>query len=116
SAKAEGYVKGEGGKPGAFHGYHFRILKGQGKDASGGAYDYVAKGAMIGGHALVAWPATYDNSGVMTFIVNQDGVGYEKDLGSGTAGAAQKITKFNPDSSWKKVEQPGKKAEQPAKK
>ena len=57
---------------------------------------------MIGGHALVAWPATYGNSGVMTFIINHDGVVYEKDLGPKTAEAAQKITKFNPDKSWKK--------------
>src|SRR5262249_15766204 len=77
-AKAEGYKKGEGGKPVAYHGYHYRILKAQGKDAPGGAFDYVANGAMIGGHALLAWPATYGNSGVMTFVVNHAGVVYEK--------------------------------------
>ena len=109
SAKAEGYAKGADGKPGAYHGYKYRILKGQGPDAKGGAYDYVAQGKMIGGFALVAWPATYGNSGVMTFIVNHDGVVYEKDLGTGTEAAAQKITKFNPDKSWKIVQEPGKK-------
>ena len=101
-ARAEGYSAAKDGKPVAYHGYHYRILKSQGPDAAGGAYSYVAKGKLIGGHALVAWPATYGNSGVMTFIVNQDGVVYEKDLGSATAQAVQKITKFNPDKSWKK--------------
>jgi hypothetical protein len=104
AAKAAGYAKGEGGKPGAYHGYHYRILKAQGPDAPGGAYEYVAQGKMLGGHALVAWPATYGNSGVMTFLVNHDGVVYEKDLGPETPAAVQKITKFNPDKTWKKVE------------
>ena len=101
-AKAEGYGKGDGGKPAAYHGYHYRILKGQGADAKGGAYDYVAQGRMIGGFAMVAWPASYGNSGVMTFIVSHDGVVYEKDLGPDTAAAVQKIAKFNPDKSWKR--------------
>jgi hypothetical protein len=109
SAKAEGYSKGADGKPGPYHGYKYRILKGQGPDAKGGAYDYVAQGKMIGGFGLVAWPATYGNSGVMTFIVNHDGVVYEKDLGPGTEAAAQKITKFNPDKTWKVAQEPGKK-------
>ena len=103
SARAAGYKKGEAGKPVAYYGYHYRILKGQGPDAKGGAYDYVAQGRMIGGFALIAWPATYDNSGVMTFIVNHEGVVYEKDLGPDTASAVQKITKFNPDKTWKKL-------------
>ncbi len=102
AARAQGYAKGEEGKPAPYHGYHHRILKAQGKDAPGGAYDYVAKGKMIGGHALISWPATYGNSGVMTFVVNHDGVVYQKDLGPETAVVAQKITKFNPDQSWKK--------------
>jgi hypothetical protein len=101
-AKAAGYAKGEGGKPTPYHGYHYRILKAQGPDAPGGAYDYVAQGRMIGGHALVAWPATYGNSGVVTFMVNHDGAVFEKDLGPDTAAAVQKITKFNPDKSWKR--------------
>lgn len=102
-AKAAGYEKSKDGKPTAYHGYHYRILKAQGPDAPGGAYDYVAKGKMIGGHALVAWPATYGNSGVITFIINHDGVVYEKDLGPKTAELAEKMTKFNPDKSWKKL-------------
>ena len=64
-----------------------------------------AQGKMIGGHALIAWPATYGNSGVMTFMVNHDGVVHEKDLGPDTAAAAQKITKFNPDKTWQRVKE-----------
>lgn len=97
-AKAEGYAKGDD----AYHGYHYRILRGQGARAPGGAYDYVAQGRMIGGFALVAWPASYGNSGVMTFVVNHAGVVYEKDLGPDTATAINKITRFNPDKSWKR--------------
>jgi hypothetical protein len=102
SAKAEGYTKGEAGMPSPYHGYHYRIIRAQGANAPGGAYDYVAQGRMIGGFALVAWPASYGNSGVMTFIVNHDGVVYEKDLGPDTAAAVKKITRFNPDKSWKR--------------
>jgi hypothetical protein len=101
-AKAEGYG-GSDAKATAYHGYHYRILKGQGADAPGGAYDYMAKGKMIGGFALIAWPATYRNSGVMTFMVNHDGVVFEKDLGPNTAGVVGKINRFNPDSSWKRL-------------
>ncbi|HEU0289687.1 MAG TPA: DUF2950 domain-containing protein [Burkholderiales bacterium] len=97
-AKAEGYTKGDD----AYYGYHYRIIRGQGPSAPGGAYDYVAQGRMIGGFALVAWPASYGNSGVMTFIVNHDGVVHEKDLGPDTAAAVKKITRFNPDKSWKR--------------
>jgi hypothetical protein len=79
------------------------MLKAQGPDAPGGAYDYVVRGKMMGGFALVAYPATYGNSGVMTFIVNQDGVVYQKDLGPSTASVAKKMTKFNPDATWKKL-------------
>jgi type II secretory pathway pseudopilin PulG len=102
--RAKGYAPGEAdsGKPAPYYGYHYRILKAQGPDAKGGAYDYVARGKMFGGFGLVAYPAGYGSSGVMTFIVNQDGVVYEKDLGPGTAAAAQKITRFNPDKTWKK--------------
>lgn len=98
SAKAEGYAKGDD----SYLGYHYRILRGQGASAPGGAYDYVAQGRMIGGFALIAWPASYGNSGVMTFIVNHDGVVYEKDLGPDTAAAVKKIARFNPDKSWKR--------------
>jgi hypothetical protein len=108
SARAEGYSQVEGkDQPGAYHGYRYRILKAQGPGAPGGAYDYLVKGGMMGGFALVAWPAMYGNSGVMTFLVNHDGIVYEKDLGPETAATAQKITKFDPDG-WNKVE-PGKK-------
>ena len=103
SAKAEGYTKSEAGQPYAYHGYHYRILRAQGPSARGGAYDYVAQGRMIGGFALVAWPASYGNSGVMTFIVNHDGVVFEKDLGPDTAAAVKKITRFSPDKSWKRL-------------
>jgi hypothetical protein len=93
--------KGDGSKRAPYHGYYYRILKGQGPEARGGAYGYVAQGRMIGGFALVAWPAAYGNTGVMTFLVNQDGVVFQKDLGRGTAAAAQKMQLFNPDKSWK---------------
>ncbi|MBS1190501.1 MAG: hypothetical protein H6R10_2293 [Rhodocyclaceae bacterium] len=109
SARAKGYVKAKAGQPTAYYGYHYRILKAQGPDAPGGAYDYLANGEMIGGFALVAWPATYGNSGVMTFIVNHDGVVYEKDLGPETSAAVQKMETFNPDKSWKKTADSGKK-------
>ena len=102
SAKAEGYTKDGDGLPDPYHGYRYRILKGQGPDAPGGAYDYMAQGRMIGGFALVAWPASYGSSGVMTFIVNHDGVVYEKDLGPETAAAVRKITRFSPDKTWKR--------------
>ena len=108
AAKAQGYAAG-GGKPAPYHGYKYKILTSQGPDAKGGAYDYVAQGKMIGGFGVIAWPANYGNSGVMTFIVNHDGVVYEKDLGPGTEAVAQKTTKFNPDKTWKVVEEPGKK-------
>jgi type II secretory pathway pseudopilin PulG len=102
--RAKGYAPGEtdAGKPAPYYGYHYRILKAQGPDARGGAYDYVVRGKMFGGFALLAYPAGYGSSGVMTFIVSHEGVVYEKDLGPGTAGAAQKIARFNPDKSWKK--------------
>jgi hypothetical protein len=94
--------KEEGTQRVPYHGYYYRILRAQGPDAPGGAYSYLAQGRMIGGHALVAWPASYGNSGVMTFLVSHAGVVYEKDLGRGTAAAVQKITRFNPDKSWKR--------------
>ncbi len=103
-AAQEGY-KAKKGKPQPFHGYYFRILKGQGSHAPGGAYDYVVNGKMILGFAMAAWPAKYGSSGIMTFIVNQEGVVYQKDLGKKTARAAAAIRKYDPDSTWKKVEQ-----------
>jgi hypothetical protein len=103
-AQKQGYsTKRE--KPEPYLGYYYRILKAQGKEALGGAYDYVVKGKMIGGFALVAYPAKYASSGVMSFIVNQDGVVYEKDLGRNTEKTAQAMKLFNPDGTWKKVEE-----------
>lgn len=105
SARAEGYGgKASHGKPSPYHGYYYRILTKQGKHAPGGAYDYIANGHMIGGFALVAFPATYADSGVKTFLVNQDGIVYEKDLGPNTAALARRMTEFDPDSSWKKLQ------------
>lgn len=101
-ASSEGYKAGEGMTP--YHGYYFRILKGQGPDAPGGALNYVVKGKMIGGFALIAWPAEYGNSGVMTFLVNHAGVVYQKDLGKRTDFVAKRLTLFDPDQTWKKVD------------
>jgi hypothetical protein len=92
-----------GKRPEPYHGYYFRVLKSQGPDAAGGAFDYVVNGKMIGGFALVAWPAEYGVSGVRTLIINHDGVVYEKDLGAGTAVEARQMTRFNPDKSWQPV-------------
>ena len=86
-----------------YHGYFFKILKGQGPDAPLGQLDYVIKGAMIGGFALIAAPAEYRKTGVMTFMVSQDGVVYQKDLGPNTLEIAKKIDRFNPDKTWKPV-------------
>jgi hypothetical protein len=102
SARAEGYgPRGAHEKRAPYHGYYYRILKKQGKDAPGGARDYVVNGHMIGGFAVVAFPAKYGDSGVMTFIVNQDGVVYEKNLGRNTAAIARGMMAFNPDAGWK---------------
>jgi hypothetical protein len=102
-AQKQGYRK-KGEKPQPFFGYYYRILTGQGKNAPGGAYEYTVKGNMIGGFALVAYPAKYGASGIMTFIVNHDGVVYEKDLGRNTEKTAQAMKVFNPDSTWKKAQ------------
>ncbi len=104
-ARVEGYkLASAGAGPTPYHGYYYKIIKAQGKNASGGAYSYLAKGNMIGGFAVIAAPARYGNSGVMTFIVNHDGVVYEKDLGKNTIELAKKVNRFDPDKSWKKVE------------
>jgi hypothetical protein len=89
-----------------YHGYSFRILTAQGKNAPGGAKRYVRNGRMTDGFALVAWPAKYNDTGVMTFIVNQDGIVYEKDLGPNTAAAAAGINAYDPDPSWQKAVPP----------
>jgi hypothetical protein len=96
-------LQGQGKKPVPYHGYFFHILKSQGPDAQGGAMDYVVKGEMIGGFALIAWPAEYGVSGVKTLIVNHQGTVYAKDLGPQTATVARQTTRFNPDKSWKPV-------------
>jgi hypothetical protein len=103
-AAGKGY-KRSGDKPLPYHGYFFRILTGQGKGAPGGAYDYVVKKEMIGGFGLLAFPAKYGSSGVMSFITNHDGVVWQKDLGPQTASVAAKITRFDPSDGWTKVEQ-----------
>jgi len=102
-ASAEGYKAGEGG-PRPYHGYYFRILKGQGSNAPGGALNYVVKGKMIGGFALIAWPAEYGNSGVTTFLVNHAGTVYQKDLGKRTDFVAKRLMLFDPDQTWKKID------------
>jgi hypothetical protein len=103
-ASAEGYKAGEGRTP--YHGYYYRILTRQGPHAEGGALDYVVKGKMIGGFALVAYPAEYGNSGVMTFLVNHAGTVYQKDLGDNTTMLARRMMSFDPDQTWKKTNVP----------
>ncbi len=98
SAEKSGAVK-----PEPYHGYFFRVLKSQGPDAPGGAFDYVVGGKMIGGFALVAWPAEYGVSGIRTLIISNDGIVYEKDLGPGTHLRALQMRQFNPDKSWDPV-------------
>lgn len=101
-ARAEGYAGGETSEaPGPYHGYYYRILTAQGPSAPGGARNYIVEGHMTGGFALIAYPAKYGDSGIMSFIVNQDGIVFEKNLGPDTAAIAAAITTFNPDRSWK---------------
>ena len=104
-AKAKGYKK-KADAPTPYHGYLYKILTAQGKNASGGAYDYVVNGKMIGGFALVAYPAQYGSSGIMTFIVNHSGIVYQKDLGANTASRAATMKKFDPDKTWFVVKGP----------
>ncbi|MGA6933097.1 MAG: DUF2950 domain-containing protein [Pseudolabrys sp.] len=100
SATQQGYNVGTG-EP--YHGYYYKILTSQGPNAPGGAVDYVVRGNMIGGFGLVAYPAEYGNSGIMTFIINNDGDLYEKDLGPKTERIASRLSEFNPDHTWRKV-------------
>ncbi len=102
-AASQGYDVQQG-KPTPFHGFYFRMLMKQGADAKGGARDYVVDGRLTRGFAFVAYPAEYRNSGVMTFMVNQDGVVYEKDLGPDTDKLGAAMTEYNPDSSWSPVD------------
>jgi Protein of unknown function (DUF2950) len=105
-AQAQGYAQGSGAGTGRvpFHGYLYRILPRQGPSAPDGAYDYVINGRMIGGYALLAYPASYGVSGVMTFIVNHDAVVYQKDFGPATAREAVAIPSFDPDKTWTPVD------------
>jgi hypothetical protein len=105
-ASAEGYKTGEGRTP--YHGYFYRILTQQGPNAPGGTLSYVVKGKMIGGYALLAYPAEYGNSGVMTFLVNHSGTVYQKDLGDYTMKLVNRMMWFDPDQTWKKVDLPGR--------
>ena len=100
-ATAQGYRVGGGRTP--YHGYYYKILTKQGAAAAGGELEYIVKDKMIGGFALVAYPAEYRNSGVMTFIVNHAGTVFQKDLGPDTAKLAERMTSFNPDKSWENV-------------
>jgi hypothetical protein len=109
-ARDEGYTS----RPTPYHGYYYRMLEAQGPHARDGAYTYVAHGQMIGGFAVVAYPAVYDNSGVMTFIVNQDGVVYQQDLGPDTEKRARAIERYDPDKTWQRVPEPDQAPEQPS--
>jgi hypothetical protein len=103
AAATEGYEQTTGHPHEAYRGYHFRVLKRQGSAAPGGKYDYVVNGNMVAGFALVAFPADYEASGVMTFIVNQNGKVYQKDLGPQTTDLARHMTQYDPDGSWTPV-------------
>ncbi len=102
-AVSEGYRKGEGGQPVPFHGYYYRVLTAQGKDARGGARLYIRNGRMTEGFAFLAYPAGYRKSGVMTFLVNQNGEVLQKDLGPDTSALARQIKLYNPDATWKEA-------------
>ncbi|OYV95136.1 MAG: hypothetical protein B7Z68_07420, partial [Acidobacteria bacterium 21-70-11] len=110
-AQAEGYQLGlakssDAPKPSPYHGYFFRILKAQGSHAPGGKFSYVINGNMIAGYALIAYPAKWGSSGVMTLIVNQQGRVYQQNLGPQTADLAAAITEYDPDPNWKLVQEP----------
>jgi hypothetical protein len=104
TAQKQGY-SGKPNTPAPYLGYYYRILTSQGANAQGGAYDYLVREKLLGGFALVAYPANYQSTGVMTFIVNHTGQVYQKDLGETTEEAVQAMTLFDPDSSWQKVEE-----------
>ena len=102
-ARSEGYQGKPPTTPVPYHGYYYRLLTAQGKNAAGGAYSYFWRGKMIAGFAVVAYPAEYGNSGVMTFIVNHDGKVFQKNLGANTAAIAKGMKEYNPDASWTAV-------------
>jgi hypothetical protein len=103
-AAGEGYHKGTAGKPQPYHGYIYRLLTAQGPAADGGARNYLKDGQLSGGFAVIAYPVEYESSGVETFMISQDGVLYQKDLGPKTGDVAAKITAFNPDKTWTKLD------------
>ena len=108
AATAEGYTTSAGtGGPAPYHGYVYRMLFSQGPAAEGGAREYVVDGKLTGGYALLAYPADYGETGVMTFMVNQDGLVWQRDLGEKTAAVAKAITQFNPDSTWTPIPRDG---------
>lgn len=102
-AAGQGYAKGAGGGPTPYHGYYYRMLTGQTKNAESGALDYVVRGRAIGGFAVVAYPAKYGNSGIMTFLVNHDGKIYQTDLGPTTKEKASQMRRFDPGKGWTPV-------------
>jgi len=105
AAVAEGYAPSRGGAPTPYRGYYYHVLTRQGENAPGGAKNYIVNGKMVEGFAFVAYPAKYRSSGVMTFIVNEDGVVYQKDLGKETDVLAKAMKEYNPDPSWQKAEE-----------
>lgn len=109
AAASEGYTPARSTVLSPYHGYFYRVLTAQGKNAPGGEYEYLIKGKMIGGFAVIAYPARYGASGIKTFTVDHDGVVFEKDLGQDTAAVAPRINAYNPDSTWKQVDQSPKK-------
>jgi hypothetical protein len=102
-ARSEGYKGQASTATSPYHGYYYRILTAQGKNAPGGAYSYIVKGKMIGGFAVVAYPAEYGNSGVMTFVVNHDGNVFQKDLGKNTVATGRSMKEYNVDSTWSEI-------------
>ena len=100
AARAEGYLTEDSVRPAPYYGYYFHTLTGQGEHAAGGAYDYVVDERLIGGFGLVAYPADRGSTGVMTFVVNHDGIVFSKDLGPDTAKLAAEMTRFDPDETW----------------
>jgi len=104
-ATAAGYKKDNGDNPIPFHGYYYKILTGQGRNAPGGAKNYLVDGKMTNGFAFLAYPAEHRASGVMTFMINQDGVIVQKNLGSDTATLATKMTQYDPDKTWQEVDE-----------
>jgi len=104
AAAAEGYQRSTKGEPTPYHGYYYRMLTAQGPSATGGERNYLVKGLLLGGFGVVAWPAALGNSGVMSFIVNQEGVVYQRYLGPSTDAIARSMTKFDPGEGWQKVQ------------